>query len=75
MGEALKGATQSGEPAAAGGGAAAIPEVMTPGEAAAILKVSEEDVMAAIEAGDLAARKVGNAYRISNDALEAFLNG
>jgi excisionase family DNA binding protein len=52
----------------------AMPEVMTPSEAAAILKVSEEDVMAAINDGTLKARKMGNAYRISNDALEAFLN-
>jgi excisionase family DNA binding protein len=48
---------------------------MTPAEAAAILKVTEEDVMAAINAGDLKARKIGSAYRISKDALEAFLKG
>jgi excisionase family DNA binding protein len=30
--------------------------------------------MAAINDGTLKARKMGNAYRISNDALEAFLN-
>ncbi len=52
-----------------------IPDVMTPAEAAAILKVSEEDVLAAITAGDLKARKIGNAYRISREALEAFLKG
>lgn len=52
-----------------------IPDVMTPSEAAAILKVSEEDVVAAITAGDLKARKIGNAFRISKDALEAFLKG
>lgn len=75
MGEALKGATSSGQPAAGGAAAAGIPDVMTPSEAAAILKVSEEDVLAAIEAGDLAAKKLGKAFRISKDALEAFLNG
>ncbi|MEJ5313011.1 MULTISPECIES: SPFH domain-containing protein [Anaerolinea] len=52
-----------------------IPDVMTPAEAAAILKVSEEDVLAAINAGDLKARKIGNAYRISREALETFLKG
>lgn len=73
MGEALKGATSG----SGGGGAAAagIPEVMTPSEAAQVLRVSEEDVVAAIEAGDLAARKVGKAFRISKDALEAYLKG
>ena len=54
---------------------AGIPDVMTPAEAAAILKVSEEDVVAAINDGSLKARKLGNAYRISKEALEAFLKG
>lgn len=51
------------------------PDVMTPAQAAAILQVSEEDVMAAIEAGDLKARKIGRAYRISRANLEEFLAG
>jgi excisionase family DNA binding protein len=50
-----------------------MPEVMTPSEAAAILRVSEEDVMAAITAGDLKAKKLGSAFRISKGALEDFL--
>ena len=62
-----KGAT----PAAAAGG---MPDVMTPSEAAAILRVSEEDVVAAITAGDLKAKKLGSAYRISKKALETFLS-
>ncbi len=57
------------------GAAPASPDVMTPAEAAAVLRVSEEDVMAAITAGDLKARKIGNAFRISKDALDAFLKG
>ena len=67
-------ATASGAAAgaAAGGG---MPEVMTPSEAAAVLRVAEEDVIAAIEAGDLKARKLGSAYRISKSALEEFLKG
>ena len=52
-----------------------MPDVMTPAEAAAILKVSEEDVQAAITSGDLKAKKLGNAYRISKAALEEFLKG
>jgi excisionase family DNA binding protein len=51
------------------------PSVMTPAEAAAVMRVSEEDVIAAINAGDLKARKIGNAYRISKEALDAFLKG
>jgi excisionase family DNA binding protein len=39
------------------------------------LRVSEEDVVAAIQAGDLKAKKLGSAYRISKQAVENFLNG
>ena len=46
---------------------------MTPAEAAAILKVSEEDVIAAINDKSLKAKKMGNAFRISKAALEEFL--
>jgi excisionase family DNA binding protein len=35
--------------------------------------VSEEDVVAAITAGDLKAKKIGNAFRISKEAIEEFL--
>jgi excisionase family DNA binding protein len=65
----------SGQTEGAAAGAAAMPDVMTPDEAAKFLKVSAEDVVAAIEAGDLKARKLGNAYRISKDALSDFLKG
>jgi excisionase family DNA binding protein len=55
--------------------AASAPDIMTPAEAASVLRVSEEDVMAAITSGDLKARKIGNSYRISKDALDAFMKG
>jgi excisionase family DNA binding protein len=48
---------------------------MTTAQAAAILQVTEADVIAAIEAGDLKARKIGTSYRVSKAALEAFLAG
>jgi len=54
---------------------AGIPDVMSPSEAAKILQVSEEDVIAAIEDKSLKAKKIGNAYRISKDALQEFLKG
>lgn len=53
----------------------AIPDVMNPQQAAEILQVSVEDVQAAIDAGDLKARKIGNAVRISRKNLEVFLDG
>ena len=58
-------------PAAAS--AAATPSVMTLEEAAAYLKVSTADVEAAINAGDLKAKKIGAQYRIAKDAIDAFL--
>ena len=69
-----QGAQQQGQ-GGASGAAAGMPDVMTPSEAASFLKVSEEDVLAAIEAGDLKARKMGNAFRISKGAVEDFLKG
>ncbi len=66
----------AGQPQPSGGPpTGGLPDVMTPAEAASILRVSEEDVIAAIDAGDLKARKLGNAYRISKKALEDFLGG
>jgi excisionase family DNA binding protein len=56
-------------------GSGSIPSVMTPSEAASLLKVSEEDVVASIKAGELKAKKIGNAYRISKESLEEFLKG
>jgi len=70
--QSLQGGQASGAQQA---GATPIPEVMTPAEAATILRVSEEDVLAAIQSGELKAKKIGNAYRISRQALEDFLKG
>jgi excisionase family DNA binding protein len=81
MGQALQGGMQqpsqqqSAQQSTASGAAAggAMSDVMTPSEAAAVLRVSEEDVIAAIQAGDLKAKKLGSAYRISKSSLEEFL--
>ncbi|MFW5713722.1 MAG: helix-turn-helix domain-containing protein, partial [Brevefilum sp.] len=86
IGNALSGALnqqqqqqdQGSEKGGSGAGGAklgAMPDVMTPDEAAEYLKVSAEDVVAAIEEGDLKARKLGKAYRISKEALKDFMNG
>ena len=77
IGNLMQQATSGAMQAQQGGGntkpAGGIPDVMTPAEAAAILKVSEEDVIAAINDKSLKAKKMGNAYRISKAALEEFL--
>ena len=53
--------------------ASATGELLSPADAAKILSVSEEDVMASVTAGDLKAKKIGNAYRITRQALDEFL--
>jgi excisionase family DNA binding protein len=50
-----------------------LPELMGPAEAAKLMGVSEADVIATIEAGDLKAKKIGSQYRITRVALDAFL--
>lgn len=71
--ESLKGATSgsAGTPAIPNG----VPDVMTPGDVAKILQVSEEDVIAAIQDKSLKAKKIGKAYRVSKSSLEEFLKG
>jgi excisionase family DNA binding protein len=68
------------QPSAAGGPAPTaptpvpgLPELMTPADAAKALGVTEADVLASIETGDLKAKKIGSAYRITRAALDQFL--
>lgn len=64
-----------GAPNAAGTAPVAAPafDLLGPADAAKLLGVSEADVVASIEAGDLKAKKIGTAYRISRRAIEDFL--
>lgn len=61
--------------AASAAPSSATPDVLTPDQAAQLLGVPVEDVMSAITAGDLKARKIGSAYRIAKSAFEEFLRG
>jgi excisionase family DNA binding protein len=56
-------------PSAAGGQ----PELLSPGDVANTLGVSEGDVIATIEAGDLKAKKIGSTWRVTRAALDEFL--
>ena len=49
-------------------------DLLSPAEAAQLLGVSESDVIATIDSGDLKGKKIGSTYRIARTALEAFLN-
>ena len=71
---------QAGQAAAAGaagsgrGHGAAGPDLLTPADVAKVLGVSEADVMAIIESGELKAKKIGASYRITRAAFDAYLN-
>jgi excisionase family DNA binding protein len=51
------------------------PEILTTGEAAALLRVSEPDVVAAAEAGELPGRRIGGEWRFGREALLAWVGG
>ena len=57
-----------------GAGGTGLPNLLSPGEAAQILGVSEGDVLAVLESGELKGKKIGSTYRITRAALEEFLN-
>jgi excisionase family DNA binding protein len=51
----------------------AIPETLSPAEAAKALGVSEADVIASLEAGDLKGKKIGTQWRVTKTAIADFL--
>jgi excisionase family DNA binding protein len=68
-------AATPGNPPAGAAGASGTPtfDLLSPGQAAQMLGVSEGDIINSIEAGDLKAKKIGSTYRISRANLEEFL--
>ena len=64
--------TGGGGPAA--GAATALPELLSPGDVANALKVSEGDVLAILESGELVGKKIGSTWRIKRSALDEYLN-
>jgi excisionase family DNA binding protein len=68
---------QQGMPGAAAASAAttavALPDLLSPADAAKALGVAETDVMTIIESGELAAKKIGTSYRIKRSALDEYL--
>ncbi|MEO7760743.1 MAG: SPFH and helix-turn-helix domain-containing protein [Casimicrobiaceae bacterium] len=61
-------------PPAATNGAGAI-DLMTPAQAAQLLSVSESDVVASLESGDLKGKRIGTQWRITRAAIDQFLHG
>jgi excisionase family DNA binding protein len=74
MAQMMTQATGAGQQAPAAAAPAAAPEIMTLSEAAAYMRVGEEDVLAVIQSGELKAKKIGASYRISKSAVDEFLS-
>ena len=51
-----------------------LPELMSAGEAAQALGVSEADVMAVLESGELKGKKIGTTWRIPRAAITAYMS-
>ncbi|MBI3798408.1 MAG: helix-turn-helix domain-containing protein [Deltaproteobacteria bacterium] len=52
-----------------------MPDILTEHEAAAYLRVTIEEVVALLEAGEIRARGIGAGRRIHRDALDALAEG
>jgi len=61
-------------PGAVAPAAAGIPELLGTAEAATILGVSEADVLAVLESGELKGKKIGTTWRIPRQAITAYLS-
>jgi excisionase family DNA binding protein len=59
--------------AAAPAAAAGIVDMLSPGDVANLLKVSEGDVLAILESGELAGKKIGSTWRIKRSSLDEYL--
>ncbi len=63
------GATPTAAPAAP-----ALPDLLSPADAAQALGVTEADVLAVLESGDLKGKKIGTAWRIPRASLTSYLS-
>jgi len=71
VGQAMQGGGQAG---GQGETPATAPDIMTLSEAAAYMRVGEEDALEVIKSGELKAKKIGSSYRVSKQAIDDFLS-
>jgi excisionase family DNA binding protein len=75
----IMGGGQSASPSAGPAGTpapeppAAPPQLLTPADVAGVLGVTEADVVATLEGGELKGKKIGSAWRVTRAALDEFL--
>jgi excisionase family DNA binding protein len=60
-------------PPAGGPAPSGVPETLSPADAAKMLGVTEADVIASLEAGDLKGKKIGSQWRLTRAQLAQFL--
>ena len=66
-------AAAAAQPAAAATAASATPELLGSTDLAKVLGVSEADVIASLEKGDIKGKKIGSTWRVTRAALDEFL--
>lgn len=71
--EMMKSMQQTPPPLPGAAPAGAAPELLSPAQAAQVLGVSEADVLASLDAGELKGKKIGSAWRITRAAIDSFL--
>ena len=49
-------------------------DVLSPAEVASMLKVTEPDVIASLEAGDLKGKRIGSQWRVTRSAVDQFMH-
>jgi len=54
-------------------GSSGVPETLSPGDAARLLGVTEADVVASLESGDLKGKRIGSQWRVTKAQLAQFL--
>src|SRR3954452_6858561 len=62
------------KPASGAAGGGGLPELLSPGDIANTLKVSEGDVLAILESGELPGKKIGSTWRIKRSSLDEYLS-
>ena len=66
-------AAQATAPVAGAAAPGAVPETFGPADAAKMLGVTEADVVASLEAGDLKGKRIGTQWRLTRAQLAQFL--
>jgi excisionase family DNA binding protein len=64
---------QATVPVAGAAGPGTVPETLSPADAARVLGVTEADVIASLESGDLKGKRIGSQWRLTRAQLAQFL--